>query len=73
MVGANGRPINWRLIRVGLFLIVMINAFNLGRISVEFSGSGSDWTLVILSIVVMITSLIGLAAAELVRDTPKGN
>jgi hypothetical protein len=73
MVRANGRLINWRLVRVALFLVVMINAFNLGRMSVEFSGSGSDWRVLILSIVVLITSLIGLVAAELVRDTPKGN
>jgi hypothetical protein len=52
---------------------VMINTFNLGRMSVEFSGSGSDWTVLILSIVTLVGSLIGLAAGELVRDRPKGN
>ena len=58
---------NWRLISVGLLFIVLINTFNLGRMSVEFSGAGSDLTVVILSIVTLICSLIGLAAGELAR------
>jgi hypothetical protein len=64
---------NWRLLRTCLLIAVMINTFNLGRMSVEFSGSGSDWTVLILSIVTLVGSLIGLAAGELVRDRPKGN
>jgi hypothetical protein len=63
----------WPLIRTCLFITVVTNTFNLGRMSVEFGGAGSDWTVLILSIVVLITSLIGLAAGELVRDRPKGN
>jgi hypothetical protein len=63
----------WPLIRTCLFITVVANTFNLGRMSVEFGGAGSDWTVLILSIVVLITSLIGLAAGELVRDRPKGN
>ena len=62
---------NWRLISLGLFVIVLINTFNLGRMSVEFRGTGSDWTVLILSIVVLITSLIGLAAGVLVSERPK--
>jgi hypothetical protein len=58
---------NWPLFRTGLLIIVMINTFNLGRMSVEFSGTGSDLTVVILSIVTLICSLIGLAAGELAR------
>jgi hypothetical protein len=63
----------WPLIRTCLVITLLTTTFNLGRMSVEFSGAGSDWTVVILSIVVLITSLIGLAAGELVRDRPKGN
>ena len=62
---------NWPLFRTGLLIIVMINTFNLGRMSIEFRGTGSDWAVLILSIVVLITSLIGLAAAVLVRNRPK--
>jgi hypothetical protein len=58
---------NWPLLRTGLLIILMINTFNLGRMSVEFNGTGSDLTLVILSIVVLIATLIGLAAGELAR------
>jgi hypothetical protein len=61
-------PMIWPLIRTCLVITLLTTTFNLGRISVEFSGAGSDWTVVILSIVVLITSLIGLAAGELVRD-----
>ena len=64
---------NWPLFRTGLLIIVMINTFNLGRMSVEFSGAGSEWTVVILSIIVLITSLIGLAEGELVRNASKKN
>jgi hypothetical protein len=46
----------------------MLTMFNLGRMSVEFSGAGSDLTVIILSIVVLIFSLIGLVAGELVRN-----
>ena len=41
--------------------------------SVEFRGTGSDWTVLILSMVALIATLIGVAAAELVRATPKSN
>jgi hypothetical protein len=64
---------NWRLLRTCLFIVVVINTFNLGRMSVEFGGAGSDWTVLVLNILVLITSLIGLGAGELMRDKPKGN
>jgi hypothetical protein len=63
----------WPLIRTCLVITLLTTSFNLGRMSVEFSGAGSDWTVVILSIVVLITSLIGLAAGELARDVSKKN
>jgi hypothetical protein len=50
---------NWRLISLGLFVIVLINTFNLGRMSVEFRSTGSDWAVLILSIIVLITSQRG--------------
>ena len=63
---------NWRLISLGLFVIVLINTFNLGRMSVEFRSTGSDWAVLILSIIVLITSLIGLAAGVVIAlDRPK--
>jgi hypothetical protein len=64
---------NWPLLKTGLLIAALINTFNLGRLSIEFSGSGSDWTLLILSIVTLISILIGLAAGELVRGRPGGN
>ena len=60
-------------VRTGLLIAALTNTFNLGRLSIEFSGSGSDWTLLILSIVTLISILIGLAAGELVRGRPGGN
>ena len=63
---------NWRLISLGLFVIVLINTFNLGRMSVEFRSTGSDWAVLILSIIILITSLIGLAVGVvLALDRPK--
>ncbi len=44
-------PMNWRLISVGLLFIVLINTFNLGRMSIEFRGTRSDWAVLILSII----------------------
>jgi hypothetical protein len=61
-------PMNWPLLRTALLFTVMLTMFNLGRMSVEFSGAGSDLTVIILSIVVLIFSLIGLVAGELVRN-----
>ena len=63
----------WPLIRTCLVIALLTTTFNLGRMSVEFSGAGSDWTVVILSIIVLITSLIGLAVGELVRNASKKN
>jgi hypothetical protein len=34
---------NWPLLRTCLFIAVVTNTFSLGRLSVEFSGAGSDW------------------------------
>jgi putative Mn2+ efflux pump MntP len=64
---------NWPLIRTCLLITALATAFNLGRMSVDFSGAGSDWTMLILGIVTLICSLIGLAAGELVRDRPRAN
>ena len=64
---------NWPLIRTCLLIALLINTFNLGRMSVEFRGTGSDWTVLILSIVALIATLRGVAAAELVRARPKSN
>jgi uncharacterized membrane protein YtjA (UPF0391 family) len=58
---------NWPLLRIYLLVAALVAAFNLGRLSIEFSGTGLDWTLFIFGIVTLIVSLIGLAAGELVR------
>jgi hypothetical protein len=64
---------NWPLLRTCLLIAVVTNTFSLGRLSVEFSGAGSDWAVLIFGIIALVGCLIGLAAGELVRDRPKGN
>ena len=59
--------VNWMLIRGGSFFICMTSCFTLGRLSIEFRGTGADWTMLALLIVVLISALIGFACAELVR------
>jgi hypothetical protein len=61
---------NWPLVRICLFIAAIADSLSLGRLSVEFSGSGSDWTLLILSVVALIGVVIGLAAGDLVRQKP---
>jgi hypothetical protein len=51
----------------------MTNMFNLGQMSVEFSGAGSDWAVLIVGIIALVGCLIGLAAGELVRDRGRGS
>jgi len=65
--------INWSLIRVGLLIALLTNTFNLGRMSLEFRGAASDWTVLFFSVVALFSCLIGLAAAEIVRIKPKEN
>jgi hypothetical protein len=62
---------NWLLFRMGLLVAVLATAFNLGRLSIEFSGTGSDWAVLTSGVVTLICSLIGLAAGEIVRTRPK--
>jgi hypothetical protein len=64
---------SWLLIRTGLLIAVLATAFNFGRLSIVFSGTGSDWAMLISCIVTLICSLIGLAAGELARAQPKRN
>jgi len=66
-----GNPMNWLIFRTGLLIAVLATAFNLGRLSIEFNGTGSDWAVLISGVVTLICSLIGLAAGELVRAQPK--
>jgi hypothetical protein len=62
---------NWLLFRIGLLVAVLVSAFNLGRLSIEFGGTRSDWAVLISGVVTLICSLIGLAAGEIVRAQPK--
>jgi hypothetical protein len=64
---------NWPLLRTCLVFTALATTFNLGRMSIEFRDTGSDWTMLVLGVLILITSLIGLAAGEFVRDKPKGN
>ena len=61
---------NWPLLRTALLFTALGTTFILGRLSVEFSGNGSDLTMVVLLVVTLIADLIGLAAGELVRGKP---
>lgn len=63
---------NWSLIRMGLLIALLSDAFLLGRMSLEFSGRGTEWAMLFFILVTVISCLIGLAAGELVRDKPKG-
>jgi hypothetical protein len=51
-----------------LVLMLAIAAFNLGRYSVEFSGSTAAWTAVVCSLVILAVSLFAL-----IRDFWKFN
>jgi len=73
MLTRKGNPMNWPLMRIGLLIAALANTFSLGRLSIEFGGTGSDWTVLILSVVGLIGILIGLATGELVGVKPKGN
>ena len=59
---------NWVLFRICLLIALLTTTFNLGRLSIEFSGQASDWTLLVLQILVMLASLIGLMAGEIARS-----
>jgi hypothetical protein len=73
-MASNGRPpMNWPIVRTCLLIAALLTTFNLGRLSIEFSGAGLDWAMLIFGVVTLIASLIGLAAGELVRGGPRGN
>lgn len=59
---------NWLLLRTCSLIALLFNAFTLGRLSIEFKGSGSDWGLLIGCMLVLIFCLIALAAGELARN-----
>jgi hypothetical protein len=62
-----GAPVN-TFLKTILVLMLAIAAFNLGRYSVEFSGSGAAWTAVGSSLVIVAASLFAL-----LRDFWKSN
>jgi len=63
---------NWTLLLAGLLFICMMTCFTAGRFSIEFRGTGADWTMLVLFIVVLICALIGLVSGELVRTKSHG-
>jgi hypothetical protein len=60
-------PLRWTLLRACTLVISMGTCFNLGVLSIEFRGTGADWTLLILSIVVLICAVIAFISGELAR------
>jgi hypothetical protein len=62
--------VNWALVRIVLLIFALITCFNLGRSSIEFNGTGMAWAMLILHVVALVGSLIGLAAADLLRVKP---
>ena len=68
-----GSPMNWPILRSGLLIAALLSTFNLGRLSIEFSGTGFDWAVLIFGVVTLIASLLGLVAGEFVRERPGGN
>jgi hypothetical protein len=65
--------LNWSILRTCLLIAALLTTFNLGRLSIEFSGTGFDWAVLIFGVVTLIASLIVLAAGELVRERPRGD
>ena len=58
---------NWTLVRACLLFTLMTTCFTFGRFTIEFRGSGTDWAMLIMFIVILIGSLIGLISFELAR------
>ena len=59
---------NWLLLRTCSLIALLANAFTLGRLSIEFNGSRSDWAVLIGGMIVLISCLITIAAGELARN-----
>ncbi len=55
---------NWPLLRTSLLIAALADTFNLGRSSVEFSGTGSAWAMLVFGIVALVACLVGLAAGS---------
>jgi putative Mn2+ efflux pump MntP len=68
--GGFGMHVNWSLVRIVLFIWVLIDSFNLGRSSIEFNGTGTAWSMLILGVVTLVCALLGLAVADLLRVKP---
>jgi hypothetical protein len=66
-------PMNWILIRACLLFISLLTSFTFGRFSIEFRGTGTDWAMLVLYIVILICALIGLISGELVRAKAAAN
>lgn len=64
---------NWILIRACLLFISLLTSFTFGRFSIEFRGTGTDWAMLVLYIVILICALIGLISGELVRAKAAAN
>jgi predicted MFS family arabinose efflux permease len=62
--------VNWALVRIILFIFGLTQSFNLGRSIVEFDGTRMAWAMLIFGVVSLVGSLVGLAAADLLRVKP---
>ncbi len=62
------RPLIRPLYLFYLYLFIsMTSCFTLGRLSIEFQGTRTDWALLIVLIMALISALIGLISGELAR------
>ena len=64
---------NWIIAQVALLFTLVVGSFTFGRFSTEFEGTGTDWTMLVFYIVILICSLIGLVAGEIVRAKVAAN
>jgi hypothetical protein len=60
-------------LKAAMVLILAVSTFNLGRYSVEFSGSGMAWISLICSVIVLAIAAYALVAASVGRDNAKSN
>lgn len=53
-------------IRAILLFSLLLTSFTFGRFTTEFRGTGTDWTMLVLYIVMLVGWLLGLVSRELI-------